>query len=249
MAVGQAPSAARFVVLDLADGRLRDIGPAPGNACCVSFGGFAPGGKILLFWAGEGASIVADGVNLRGIDTAHGDRIVTYGTKGSPVFTLAGPHSIAACGGDLVAVVGTGRIQGTVSNKRLALVFVGKPSRYLTPATLAYLSPSCSPDGFAVAAVRYPNAGKTSGPATLTTVTVKNRKTSRPAAGTGSLDSSPEWGETGIVYGRTSPASSTVELWYAPAGTRARDTGLSASDTGLTALAWDWSVTPPLGVG
>jgi hypothetical protein len=27
------------------------------------------------------------------------------------------------------------------------------------------------------------------------------------------------------------------------------DTGLRASDTGLTALNWDWSITPPLGIG
>jgi hypothetical protein len=249
MAVGQAPSSARFVMLDLASGQLRDIGAAPGNACCVSFGGFAPGGRILLFWAGAGASIVADGVGLQGIDTAHNNRIVTYGTKSSPVVTLAGPHFVAACGADLLAVVGGGRIQRTVSDKRLALVFVGKPPKYLTPTTLAYLSPSCSPDGSAAAAVRYPNGGKTSGPATLTTVIAKDGDISQPAPSVGLVDSAPEWGATGIVYGRTPPGSATAQLWYAPLGSGPRDTGLRAFDTGLTAPAWDWSVTPPLGVG
>jgi hypothetical protein len=233
MAVGRAPSSARFVTLDLASGRLRDIGRAPGNACCVSFGGFAPGGKILLFWAGEGASIVADGVSLQGIDTANHNRIATYGTKSSPVFTLADPQSVAACGGYLLAVVGVGRIQNTVSDKRLAIVFVGKPPQYLTPTTLAYLSPSCSADGFAVAAVQYPNEGKISGPATLTTVTVKNGNTYQPAPSGGLLDSSPQWGQTGILYGRTPAGSSTVQLWYAPRGTAAHDTGLRAYDAGL----------------
>lgn len=249
MAVGQPPSAARFVTLDLASGRLRDIGAAPGNACCVSFGGFAPGGKVLLFWAGEGASIVADGVSLQGIDTANNNRIVTYGTKSAPVSTLAGSESVAACGGYLLAVVGVGRIQNTVSDKRLAIVSVGKPPRYLTPATLAYLSPSCSPDGFAVAAAQYPNGGKISGPATLTTVTVKNGNTSQPAPSARLLDSSPQWGQTGILYGRTAPGSGTVQLWYAPFGTAGHDTGLRAYDTGLSALAWDWSVTLPAGIG
>jgi hypothetical protein len=40
-----------------------------------------------------------------------------------------------------------------------------------------------------------------------------------------------------------------LQLWYAPNGTGADDTGLRAYDTGLTALAWDWSVTPLLRIG
>ncbi|MGZ4305456.1 MAG: Gmad2 immunoglobulin-like domain-containing protein [Solirubrobacteraceae bacterium] len=250
LAVGQAPNEARFAMLDLATGGLRDIGPTHGNACCLSFGGFAPGGKILLFWAGQGASVDSDGVNLKGIDTAHNNRIVTYGTKGSPVFTIPGVHSVAACGADLLAVVGVGRIQETVADKRLAIVFVGKPPMYLTPKTLAYLSPSCSGDGFTVAAVQYPNGGKLSGTATLTTVIVKDRNTSQPAPSAGLLDSSPEWGQTGdLLYGRTPPGSSTMQLWYASGGNPPHDTGLRASDTGLSALNWDWSITPPRGVG
>ncbi|MGZ4325970.1 MAG: Gmad2 immunoglobulin-like domain-containing protein [Solirubrobacteraceae bacterium] len=250
MAVGQAPNDARFAMLDLASGRLRDIGPTHGNACCVSFGGFAPGGKILLFWAGQGASVDSDGVNLQGIDTANNNRIVTYGTKSSPVSTIPGAHSVAACGGYVLAVVGVGRIQNTVADKRLAIVFVGKPPMYLTPKTLAYLSPSCSGDGFSVAAVQYPNGGKLSGPATLTTVIVKNGNTSQPAPNAGLLDSSPEWGQTGdLLYARTPPGSRTAQLWYASGGNPPHDTGLRASDTGLTALNWDWSITPPLGIG
>jgi hypothetical protein len=249
MAVGQAPNAARFVTLDLASGRLRDIGPAPGNACCVSFGGFAPGGTILLFWAAEGASVGADGVSLQGIDTVHGNRIVTYGTATAPASMIAGRGSIAACGGNMLAVVGVGRIQMTVSDKRLAMVFIGRPPQYLTPKTLAYLSPACSPDGFAVAAVQYPNGGKVTGPATLTIVTVKNGNSYQPAPSATLLDSSPDWGETGVLYGRTPPGGSTVQLWYAPAGSGAHDTELRAWDTGMTALAWDWSATPPIGVG
>ncbi len=249
LAVGQAPGAARFATLDLASGQLRDIGPAPGNACCVDFGGFAPGGHILLFWAGAGASIVADGVGLQGIDTAHSNRIVSYGTKSAPVITLASPRFVAACGGSLLAIVGSGRIGTAVADKRLALVSVGRPPAYLTPSSLAYLSPSCSGDGSSVAAVQYPNGGKLSGPALLTTVTVKDGNTARPGPSATLLDSSPAWSATGIVYGRTAPGSAAVQLWYAPLGSGAHDTGLRASDTGLVALAWDWSVTAPLGVG
>ncbi|MGZ6563853.1 MAG: Gmad2 immunoglobulin-like domain-containing protein [Solirubrobacteraceae bacterium] len=250
MAVGQAPNDARFAMLDLATGRLRDIGPTHGNACCVSFGGFAPGGKVLLFWAGQGASVDSDGVNLQGLDTANNNRIVTYGTKGSPVFTMPGAHSVVACGADVLAVVGVGRIQETVADKRLAIVFVGKPPMFLTPKTVAYLSPSCSGDGFTAAAVQYTNGGKLSGPATLTTIIVKDGTTSQPAPNAGLLDSSPEWGRTGdLLYGRTPPGSSTAQLWYASGGNPPHDTGLRASDTGLTALSWDWSITPPRGIG
>ena len=250
MAVGQAPNEARFAMLDLASGGLRDIGPTHGNACCVSFGGFAPGGKILLFWAGQGASVDSDAVNLQGIDTAANNRIVTYGTKSSPAPTIPGAHSVAACGGYVLAVVGVGRIQGTVADKRLAIVFVGKPPMYLTPTTVAYLSPACSRDGFTVAAVQYPNGGKRSGPATLTPVIVKNGNPSQPAPNAGLLDSTPEWGQTGdLLYGRTPPGSSTMQLWYASAGNPPHDTGIRASDTGPTALTWDWSITPSLGIG
>ena len=58
-------------------------------------------------------------VDLRGgIDTSKNNRIVTYGTKSSPVPTIPGAHSVAACGGYLLAVVGVGRIQETVADKR-----------------------------------------------------------------------------------------------------------------------------------
>jgi len=248
MAVGQAPRAARFAALDLASGRLRDIGPAPGNACCVSFGGFAPGGAILLFWAAEGASVGADGVVLQGIDTVHANRIVRYGTATAPAVMIAGRSSIAACGASLLAVVGGGRIQMTVSDKRLAMVFVGRAPQYLTPKTPPYLSPACSPDGFAVAAVQYPS-GKVTGPATLTIVTVKNGNTHQPAPSATLVDSSPDWGQTGLLYGRTPQNGSTVQLWYAPAGAAAHDTGLRAWDSGMSALAWDWSATAPTGIG
>jgi hypothetical protein len=101
---------------------------------------FAPDRRTL--YLAEGASVGADGVAPRGIDTAHGNRIVTYGTKTSPVFTLAGTNSIGAWGGDLLAVVGVGRVQTTVSDKRLATASVGKPPKYLTPTTLAYRHPA-----------------------------------------------------------------------------------------------------------
>jgi hypothetical protein len=120
-------------------------------------------------------------VTLQGLDTANNNRVVTYGTRTSPVFTLAGTSSVAACGGDVLAVVGVGRVQTTVSDKRLAIVFVGKSPKYLTPPTLAYLSPSSSGDGFTVAAVHYPNRGEPSGPAALTAVTVKDGSTSQSA--------------------------------------------------------------------
>ena len=97
--------------------------------------------------------------------------------------------------------------------------------------------------------MQYPEGGKVTGPATVTILTVKNGNRYHPAPSATLLNSSPEWGQTGVLYGRTLPAGRTVQLWYAPAGSAAHDTGLRAYDTGMTALAWDWSVTPPLGVG
>ena len=96
--------------------------------------------------------MAADRVPLHGIDIANNNRIVTYGTESSATFRLAGTNSVTACRGYLPAVLGFGRIQNTVSDERLAMVFVGKPAQYLTPRTLAHLSPSCSGDGFTVGA-------------------------------------------------------------------------------------------------
>jgi len=147
-------------------------------------------------------------------------------------------------------VVGVGRVQTTVSDRRVAIIFVGKPPEYRTPTTLAYLSPSCSGDGFTAAAVQYPNGGRLSGPATLTTVIVKDGNTSQPAPSGGLLDSSPQWGRTGdLLYGRAPAGSSTVQLWYSSGGNAPHDTGLRAYGTGMTALAWDWTATPPIGIG
>ena len=55
-------------------------------------------------------------------------------------------------------------------------------------------------------------------------------------------DTAPEWGGPGILYGRTPIGTSTAQLWFAQFGGNARDTGLRAT-------AWDWSATPPSGLG
>ncbi|HZE06398.1 MAG TPA: hypothetical protein VE127_14305, partial [Solirubrobacteraceae bacterium] len=247
LGLGGPSASPRFARVDLASGRVRDIGPAPGLGCCLGFGGWAPGGKILLFWGGYGASVMSDGVDLQGIDTAHNNRIVTYGTKSDHVTILPGGDSLATCGDRLLAVVGVGRILTTVSDKRLAFVAPGRAPVYLTPKTVAYLSPSCAPDGTAVAAVRYGNGARIAAPAPVAIISVKTGGT-RQLAPTGSLtDSAPEWGPAGILYARTANPSTPFQLWFAPLGAGARDSGLRA--TGLGDGGWDWSATPPGGTG
>lgn len=247
LGLGSPSGNLRFARLDLATGRVRDLGPAPGLGCCLGFGGWAPGGKILLFWGGYGASEMADGVELQGIDTAHNNRIVTYGTKTDRAFILPGSDSLAICGDRLLAVVGVGRILTNVSDKRLAFIAPGRAPVYLTPKTVAYLSPACAPDGTAVAAVPYANGGAVTAPAPVTVISVKTGAT-RQLAPTGSLtDSAPDWGPAGILYTRTATPSNPFQLWYAPHGIGARDTGLRA--TGPAGSGWDWSATPPSGVG
>ena len=51
-----------------------------------------------------------------------------------------------------------------------------------------------------------------------------------------------QWAGPGILYGRTPIGTFTAQLWFAPFGG-------NSNDTGLRATAWDWSATPPSGIG
>jgi hypothetical protein len=239
-----------FFELNLVAGKLREIARLPAADCCVSFGGWAPSGETLLFWAGPGDSVMADGWPLSGLDLEDGGRVIAYGTR-RPFLAPAGrlPAAVvlpvadflAGCGRRLLAVTGFGRLRPTIADKRLVYLAPGKPPRPVTPSTLAYLFPACSRGGGMIAAVQFRNGERADGRARLALL-----------SGTGAFlryltpagpftDSQPEWAAPGILFARTPSGGGASQLWFAPPGLGARDTGLQASE-------WDWSATPPSGV-
>jgi hypothetical protein len=226
-----------FFVLDLATGQLREIAVAPDSAHSVILGSWAPR-DVLLFWSGPGASILADGTQLRGVDFEHGGRLITYGT-GSVV---PSPQALARCGTREIAVIGAGRPYPTITRKQLAYVAPGAASKAMTPAILAYVAPVCSPDNVDIVAVQYKSGGSSSGPARLAVLKADGRFLFYLSPSTGFTDTAPEWAAPGILYGRTPIGTSTAQLWFAPFGG-------GSHDTGLRATAWDWSATPPSGIG
>jgi hypothetical protein len=111
--------------LDLATGKLAELRQLPAGVCCVDLGGWAPGGRVLLYWAGAGGSVMADGAGLSAIDTST-RRPVVYGTKRSPVGTIPDRTFLLGCAWRLFGVVGSGRPHPTVADKRLAALAPGK---------------------------------------------------------------------------------------------------------------------------
>lgn len=227
--------------LDLATGKLAELRQLPAGVCCVDLGGWAPGGRVLLYWAGAGGSVMADGAGLSAIDTST-RRPVVYGTKRSPVGTIPDRTFLLGCARRLFGVVGGGRPRPTVADKRLAALAPGKALRLLTPAALAYLSPVCSPRGSAIAAVQFHNGGSSQGRSRLALLSLSGAFRRYLTPGGAFTDGDPEWARSGIVVARTplGGAGGPAHLWFGPDATTAHDTGLRATD-------WDWSATRPSG--
>jgi hypothetical protein len=235
--VADAAHRQHFFQLDLASGRVQDMAIATTSDPSVIFGGWAPGNHVLLFWSGLGASILADGVQLRGLDLAHSGRLLTYGNG----FIIPTSQSLARCGPQELAVIGEGRPYPTITNKRLGYVAAGAPAEVMTPARQAYVSPACSRDNTSIAAVQYAEGGRATGPARLALLTATGALRYCLTPDSTFTDSAPEWAESGILYGRTPIGTATAQLWFAPHGS-------GSHDTTLRATAWDWSATPPNGL-
>lgn len=236
-----------LVRLDLATGKLVVLLRLPAGTHNVPFGGWAPGGHVLLYWAGIGASIMADGWRLSALDINNGHQVV-YGTPRSPVETIPVYGFVAACGSREIGIVGGGRPYGTITDKQLAVLVPGRPAKALTPNTLGYLSPTCSPGGTSIAAVQFPEGGKSNGPARLTLLSTTGAFTRYLTPGGAFTDTSPEWARPGITLARTPTAGRTSQLWFIPKGRTARNTGLRAVASSWS-TTWAWSATAPTGVG
>jgi len=230
----------RLMRLDLTNGKLVTLERLPAGTHNVAFAGWAPGGKILLYWAGPGASIMADGWPLQALDIGNG-RAVVYGTKRSPVATIPEQGFVAACGSREIGIIGSGRPRPTIVDKRLAVLAPGQAPKILTPSTLGYLSTTCSPGATSIAAVQFPEGGKFNGRSRLTLLSGTGAFERYLSPGGAFTDANPAWAKPGILLARTPIGSQASQLWFIPRGGTARDTGLRA-----TASAW--SAVPPTGL-
>ena len=219
-------------VADLATNRLQQLVDFPDPTCCISLGGWTPAGDELLFWAGPGQSVMADGWPLESV-SLDGHR-----REWAPTVPNA---ALARCGERLLGLVGGDR---TGDGARLALLRPGRPDLSLTATSDRVRSMSCSPDGrfFVVqsdarlalldpagALIRY-----------LTDVDTANGQWSERA---------PEWGppRTGILFARSLHLQS--QLWFIPEGQASAGPVVDLELTGRWSLRslFDWSATSPTG--
>lgn len=235
------PVRASFWRIDLVTGTLSELYRLPADTCCVDLGGWAPGGTVLLFWAGPGASAMADGAALSGLDTNQPGKVVVYGAPTHPTVTLPSASLVAPCGGRLYAVTGTGRVGRTVADKRLAIVELGHAATVLAPRASADRWPSCAPDGRSLAVVRAANGGSASS-GRLVELTLGGSFVRNLGPGGRYADLQPERAAPGILVGRRPTGSGVTQLWFVSASGAAHDTGLRAE-------AWDWSAVTRAGRG
>ena len=234
------PAQKRLMRLDLSTGKPVVLERLPAGTTNAPFAGWVPGGHVLLYWAGPGASIFSEGWMLSSVNVAS-ERAVLYGTKSSPVIVSPYDGFVAACGRAEFAIVGGGRPYPTIVNQRLAVLVPGQPAKILTPKTLGYLSPACSASASSIAVVQFREGGSSNGPARLTLLSTSGAFERYLTPGGAFTDANPEWAKAGIVLSRTPVGRLTSQLWFIPGGRTARDTGLRAT-------AWAWSAVPPTGL-
>lgn len=224
-------------IADLTRSRMDEVRRFQRATCCIALAGWSPDDRDLLYWAGSGASVMADGWPLEGID-AQG-RVREY----EPMIT--DPRYLEECGGRLLAVLGGGRGQlPEFATRRLSFIQPGRTPERLTPVSVVTHWPTCAPGGRLVAAIE---ARDTDSPGRLVVLDEAGRVRQRFEVMGATI---PEWGPggTGVLFAQR-PSSGPCMLWFAPEGAGPRSTGLSVSCRRVyLPRMYDWSATPPDGL-
>jgi Tol biopolymer transport system component len=225
--------AMHFYLFDLLTGHIRRVAAL---FCCTTVAGWTADGRTIMYWTGEGTSAMENGSVLNGLTFGPRRRHFFFSNPGPSRVGVPDPAYVTTCGSRVVDAIGDGRTHRTIANKRLAEMSSHSAPRFLTPAGVAYVDPTCPSDGRFIAAVRF-EEGATRDQGRLVLLDsdgapVKDL-TSGPLG-----DETPEWGPsgTGLIFVRAGT------IWFIPEGGAARSTGVPSGS------AWDWSATPPSGL-
>ncbi|MCA1705561.1 MAG: hypothetical protein LC808_20800, partial [Actinobacteria bacterium] len=230
-------------VIDLSAEKARMLKRFPSGVCCVTLGGWTPPGNELLFWAGSGSSVMADGWPLRGISVT--GKVSRY------VATRVRSEFLVRCSDRLLAIVGGDRFD--VGPMHISEISPGKRESQLTSAGNSYFGLSCAPSGSFIAAARAPVIGSDTrlDEDVPTEVVILNSSGDvvQNLTPEGVRDTGPDWaGGKGLIFVRTT--ASEPQLWYIPEGGTARSIGVSLGRPAkyYRGVRWsrffDWSATP-----
>ena len=220
-------------IADLARNKLRLLKKFPSATCCISLAGWTPSGQDVLFWAGRGASVMADGWPLTSV--AKGGGLDEWGT------TLPGAP-LQFCNGRLLGLTGSDR---SGDGARLAELAPGTDTVLLSDESDQVRSFSCSPDG------RFIVVQTDSRLALFDSQGAHIRDLSDIDTSNGQWsERSPEWGpaRTGILFVRSMHLQ--TQLWFLSEGqvTERPIAQLARTSRWADRSLFDWSATPPTGL-
>lgn len=211
----------------------REVVRFPRGVCCVTLDEWAPSSSEVFFWAGSGASVMADGAELRSVDLdGHRSK---WGT------TLPRAETTRWCGERLLALTGGDRFQET---NRISELLRDHASGPLTSRG-TFDAFTCSPQGDLISDTNRRRLElRDANGAFMTFLTI----TSGPNGPLGESD--PEWGPpgTGLVLRRAQHLVTMV--WFVAEGGNVRSIEqLQQSSRRLDpSTMYDWSATPPTGL-
>lgn len=220
-------------IADLVRNRLELLKAFPRATCCISLAGWSPSGRDPLFWAGTGASVMADGWPLTSV-AKNGD-LEEWGTT----LPSARPER---CDERLLGLTGGDR---SGDGARLAQLAPGRDAVLLSDEADRVRSFSCSPDGRFIVAQTDSRLTLFDAQGArirdLTDIDTPNGQWS---------ERSPEWGpaRTGILFVRSMHLQ--TQLWFLSEGQVTERPIAVLEITGRWAdrSLVDWSATPPSGL-
>lgn len=235
------------------------------HTCCIELAGWSPDDRDLLYWAGSGASVMADGWPLEGVNawgkvSRYTPRTSSRGFRlSNGIFTE--PDWIVNCGGRLVAPLGGDRFP--TSGRVISFLRPNRRPVRVSSGNFADVDPTCSPNGELIVVARSPALGNANvrppqeALYLLSATDPRNADPLRPITEEGGpSEGSPEWGppHTGILYLSRLRGSADPELWFIAEGSsQPRSLGLTVSCARALGpcnptMLYDWSATPPDGL-
>lgn len=176
----------------------------------IVLAGWTPDASRVLYWRGAAGELSDTGSTLLAVsgdgDSVELDTVVAH------------RDFVGSCGDKLVAVVGAGA-RADANTKRLAYLEPTAPTDFLTAADTYEISPSCSPDGRFIAAVR-DESGDGTGSRRLVILDRFGSPVRFPTDDPGFNDAYPLWGRVGqgVLFLRVPTGKGGAELWHLSLG-------------------------------